>query len=463
MDGWLARFLIFLVVLSSSLLTRAYFCQYYEKKIQQEFQRKKITAIDEQKGHLAEQTAQLLHALGKEPTSQELKVRLLCSYNYMRKLYNLPQASSLEEIDKAWLQEVYYHWWKREELKKSSAQKQTLPELLETLTDMVSDDLATPQEQRDPGAVLYPYNMLRDVLGDPRASSLEEVNTAWVDKIAHEAGLEVLIEKGHTAPTPAQKKLIENAIAQLELEIPVVPLAHPEEKEGASGLLGSKTYISLCKDLDLDTRLSTLYHELGHIQHKDIEHSTAVRLGNETISSIRTEKHFAADLKDIHNYLELGWKVVPSLQNTTVGRHLYKVLDYDNPQSPASMVRKKLGALWNPPKDNEAREESGYHREREERADLFALRHLYKQGYVSAILASIWEYGMSDLSYRDKPYVIAQGEVNHPSDVERALYMIGFLVAHGVAVPRQLYDWETQGTCTPAEEAQKAWVGQGQM
>jgi hypothetical protein len=233
--------------------------------------------------------------------------------------------------------------------------------------------------------------------------------------------------------------------------MPAVILSYPEEKGGLTSLLGGrKLVLSLCKNPDLDTRLHILYHELGHIKHNDLARDLAIGAGTKTISDARAEKGFAADVKDIQHYLQLGWTAIPSLQKTSLGKYLYKLLHYDDPESEAKELIEKGHGLWIPPRDDEEKEEFGYIREVEERADLFALRELYKRGRIDTILTVIDDY----LHIRDRPSVVY--EEPQPSDVERALYTIGFLVAHNVHVPQVLYEWETKGMCTPAEEEHTA-------
>jgi hypothetical protein len=423
------RLLVFLLVLLVTGWMQARSCQEYLQGMQYLF-----SSLDELKSYLVLEVVSFMSLVAENPTDRSFEEELLCNYNYMRKLSNLSQVSSIEEIDKAWVQEEDYQRWIKKELKvKRDA---PLSELLQILATQASNNLEHPEREKDPSLVLYPYNRLRELLSEPRISSVAEVDRAWLEEIDNEVALAAGIEQGHMRPTPAQKKLIEDEIARLKLEISVVPLAYSLEKGGQTGLINKKLYISLCKDLDLDTRLYILYHELGHIYQEEPE----------------AKKQWALDIKDIDHYLQLGWKTIPSLQKTTVGKHLYKVLDYDDPNAEAKRLLETYNALWVPPHDVQDREQVAHKLEIERLADLYMLRQLYNQSRVDPILTSIWNHGMSDFVFRYKPWVIAYGYTSHPSDIERALYALGFLVAHGVDVPKVLYEWETQGICTPAEE-----------
>jgi hypothetical protein len=425
------------------------FCQEHIRSVQQIYR-----SIDKQKSYFMELIAGFMEAVDEGTADEDVEDELLCYYNYVRKLFGLSQASSIEDIDKAWVQEEDYPDWKKSILRQfeEGAEKPMLLELTRALADRVMDNLENPKRQTDPSLVLYPYNFLRELLGVPRISSLEEIDRAWFNKAAYDADLAALIEEGHMVPTPAQKKLVDAEIERLKLAMPVIPFIHPGEEGSEVGLLGTKTFISFCKNLDLDTRLSTLYHVLGHLKHNDAATRRAVAAGMKGIGSMRNQKDFIEDVKAIKNYMQLGWEAVPSLQATVLGRHLYSLLDYGNPHSEANMLMEKYGVLWDPPKEEEEKEQLSYSREVDERADLFALRELYKQGRMSAILTLLWNHGMSDFNSRTEPDVIAGTLSHNPSDVERALYTIGFLRAQGIDVPEVLYDWETKGTCTPVEE-----------
>jgi hypothetical protein len=379
----------------------------------------------------------------EQPEWQSNPYSVLYPYNLLRELLGLPRISSVQEIDKSWLEKVRdeemerdYQQWKETTLKTMSALTQ--PKIMSELAAYASKGLEQPEWQSNPYLVLYPYNLLRELLGMPHISSVQEVDKSWLEKVRDEVDIAALVEAGHVKLTPAQKKFIEDEIARLQLTVPLVLVSHTEEQMGQEGYIGTRRYLSVCKDPDLDTRLYILYHELGHIYQSDPA----------------AEEHRASDIKDIQHYLELGWQIIPALQETTVGKHLYSLLDYDNPNGKAKKLLELFHSLWFPTADDVKRKEMIAKRAEERRADLYMLQQLYKQGRMSSILTFIWDYGMSDLSFRNKPWVIAWGDMSHPSDVERALYALGFLVAQGIDVPKVLYDWQTKGICTPVEEEQ---------
>jgi hypothetical protein len=338
----------------------------------------------------------------------------------------------------------------------SETEKLTRLKLLQLLATMVSINLERPDWRSDLSRVLYPYNFLRELLDELPVASLEEIATAWLERLKYELDFDVLIEEGHTPATPIQEEFAKAEVKRLSFERPIEVFTHPAIP-GRSGPLGIKEFISFCRNPDLDTRLYILYHELGHIQHNDTANYKGVELGKKTLSAVRAEPDVIADVEDIKRYLQLGWSAIPSLQETILGKYLFEIVHYDNPTSSlysqVSELVKKPHGLWIPPADVKEQEKAAYNLEKERRADLFALRHLYKQGRMSSILTFIRDFSMSDLSYRTTPWIIAVGATDHPSDVERALYAIGFLIAQGVDVPKVLREWEMEGTCTPAEES----------
>jgi hypothetical protein len=330
--------------------------------------------------------------------------------------------------------------------------------MMSVLAADVSKGLEQPKWQSDLSLVLYPYNLLSELLGLPPIFSVLEIDKDWFEEVREEVDIAALVEDGYVRPTPAQKKFIEDEIARLQLTVPMVLLTHPEEKGGKAGIIGGiggKHYLVVCKDPDIDTRLRILYHELGHIQHQDGAHSEEISEGKKTIADLTAEHDFVSDIKYIEYYLQLGWKAIPSLQQTRLGKHLYKVMGYGDPKEKMNLEKllKRYHALWQPPVNAKEREAIAYDRGTERRADLYMLRQLYKQDRLDPILTFIRHYGMTGSTFsRAQPWVIAQGDISHPSDVERALYALGFLVAQGIDVPKVLYEWETKGTCPPIEE-----------
>lgn len=85
-------------------------------------------------------------------------------------------------------------------------------------------------------------------------------------------------------------------------------------------------------------------------------------------------------------------------------------------------------------------------RSQEQAADLFACHHLLEQNKIDAILSSISKFTFSE-EFRSEPLIVAKSGNSHPSDVERALYMLGFLAYHLPNVVEVVESWEDTGKC----------------
>ena len=111
--------------------------------------------------------------------------------------------------------------------------------------------------------------------------------------------------------------------------------------------------------------------------------------------------------------------------------------------------------------DEKNSQEYTFRRVKEKRADLFALEHLVKQGLINPILDFV--YYLTSQRFEDwtslmllhlpgMPFTINIGMIDeHPSHIERALYCLGFLAAHGVDINKALRDYEAHGTCVDGE------------
>ena len=189
-------------------------------------------------------------------------------------------------------------------------------------------------------------------------------------------------------------------------------------------------FIVLCSIPDLDQRLTTVYHELGHIVHHDSQENVEIENDSHRIQERIESADFSEDLKHIQDYLEKGKLAFD--ETTHVGKIILETLKTNPP-------------LWLPPKTPEAYKKMFYLRGQEQRADLFLLEQLLKQNKLSSIVRKIDDYGTSN-------YVTVNGEEDkHPSDLERALYMAGFLLDHHIQLNKFIKESESNGICIDAE------------
>lgn len=346
-----------------------------------------------------------------------------------------------------------YKTWKQELLKELSKPDFTFFDWLGTVSYQANYGLTRPDPSLEPNRVLYPYNFLRELFGQASVSSLEEVDRSWLKEVMAEAELDLIIRQKGETPTAKQKELVDEGVRLVGLKQQVRAISSIEPFQGQAITYGGyqasdplASYITMCKTPDLDSRLIVLYHEIGHIIHGDAQHSKSTSEGYR--EQFLHKPEVQSDQKEIKHYLELGMHALSSLSHTRIGKILLQALAEPGTKE----VLKRYGYFWIPPENEEDKRQGLYGRTTEQRADLFALRQLLKLGEISPMLNFI-----TILIFKDELSIIRKGSYYvHPSDVERAIYIIGFLAAHGFNVAALISAWEKQGTCRSNEEVNYA-------
>jgi hypothetical protein len=400
------------------------------------WQREGVTALDAQVSKLIEGVNRDLNQLAHNPQDEYYKKETLYGYNFLRELLHESPALSLAEIDKRWLTELDYNLWKeskRAQLQKSF--KTTLVQQVGILTEDIEYDLnrlaQNPSELYKREA-LYDYNFLRELLHLSPASSVDEIDKTWASEVAEEVNPYGTMDlHGYGVPLSGQKELIDQARKLLDIQEEIAVFSFPSMIGGASGTIKGKPYIALCRTPDLDGHLYTIYHELGHIVHHDSQNTGLMLAGSKSPQEFLDDPEFKADIDRITRYLELGKKALDT--STDVGKRIHAILA-------------QHATLWNPPADPQKYKEMLVERGQEERADLFALDKLFEQKNIGPLLTTIDEWSSSN-------YIVAEGAQDpHPSSIERALYIAGFLVDKGIDVNAALREWEHEGMCIPSGE-----------
>ncbi len=205
--------------------------------------------------------------------------------------------------------------------------------------------------------------------------------------------------------------------------------------------------------------LASLYHEMGHIAHQNgrldekvngrlffnrevqehqeklrhiqkfvkslgfghvFKHVAGSALEDQVYTALLNRSDFKADLERIDEFRRVGSNF---LMNVSSQLALAQILLPD------------LNAvLWDEPDCQMCRNKMIYKRGKEKRADLFAIDKLWHNDRLDVIIANIYLHGY--LGYK-----AARSDI-HPSGAERALFMIGFLVAHGVDVLAYMHQFE---------------------
>lgn len=271
-------------------------------------------------------------------------------------------------------------------------------------------------------------------------------------------------------------------------------------KEPNSDYFNQKNKINVTRLPNLDQRLFILYHEFGHAMNHDAFNGIAIRDGKKNYDDF-----FINDPRILHidHYTQLGIKLIDS--SSSIGSVIKNVLSELKLRPLMNIIQALIAPIaipagyiyylvkgnksihdstfcyilkefvkefhssgssktpfWIPPTNTMALSKYTYLRNTEKCADLFALEHLYEQNFIHAILRWV-EYLVScgkdhnELCPPDQQYVISANQNNdgtqdeHPSHIERALYALGFLAAHGIDINKALRDYEVHGQCVDGE------------
>ncbi len=180
-------------------------------------------------------------------------------------------------------------------------------------------------------------------------------------------------------------------------------------------------------------KIAALYHEMGHIHHKDSlkgernlkkNHVSLYTLNNlkkhdedefKRYTALLEETEFAQDLARIAGYVEKARTFFKSYgAKTIVGTYVARFLAQGKP-------------LWNSPSCPVCLQEKRYKRGKESRADLFAADKMWLNGQIDVIVAILYLHAASSRRTAG-PYDI------HPSGIERALMFIGFLLGRALTL-----------------------------
>jgi hypothetical protein len=303
--------------------------------------------------------------------------------------------------------------------------------------------------QENPGdrllerVVLNAYNYLRELYNRPFIASLDELDEQWFRQKAREFAYEKLAQS-----TLAQKRLVREAQKRLGLkkDILVKSSGRSEDARASwSPYARGLPVLIMGTEPDLDTRLFSTYHELGHIAHNDGVNEFLVEDGEKTFQGIMADPEFKRDVNRIEYYKELGKKAFN--KSTRIGKRINTILNqYD--------------MFWVQPLSGKIRPHVQYELDKERRADLFALDKFYGLKKITTILNMIYRHASGTrrsfyLKGGEHPIVLDTAkypELNHPADFERALYMAGFLVDKGIDINAAFREWENRGVCIDAEK-----------
>ena len=257
-----------------------------------------------------------------------------------------------------------------------------------------------------------------------------------------------LVEKNKEfdLPTIAQTELTREAQILMDLLDERAILSKP--------LVGECTsqYIAVAQTVDLDKMLYGIYHELGHIKNGDTEGGVYTWdfngehfIPGQTISSFSQDHpKLSAYLNQVKEYVDIAKAKLDKTSQT--GKMLINEIQ-------------KTSTFWNPPQDPKQYVDSAIGRAQESRADLFAVEQLFEQKRLNPKRLDPIMFQIRDYGTNDKDYLIIERskviEDVHPSFLERAFYMAGYLFSKGVDVNKELRHWENFGKCTDVRRKYK--------
>jgi ABC-type transporter lipoprotein component MlaA len=148
--------------------------------------------IEVAKTSMSESVAKTLEELGIKPNSAYHREQILFSYNALRELYGQPLASSIEDIDKNWLDLVYYEHRKEVKVREwkqngyTTRNKQVADLLLSTHTLLFVLGRNPVVDSYIQSQALFSYNFLREAFNQPQVTSVSEVDRTWLMLVEYE-------------------------------------------------------------------------------------------------------------------------------------------------------------------------------------------------------------------------------------------------------------------------------------
>lgn len=225
----------------------------------------------------------------------------------------------------------------------------------------------------------------------------------------------------------------------------------------------SADIIDVSDNRDVDYSTFVLWHELGHAVHRDVSHKFSASVKKDkNYEEFLNDPLFVKDMKKVAYYTRSGMEVLDD--SSELGK---KIRDAVAKAQDQRQLAQDENPFWIRPVLPHLLKYYSYMRGTEQRADLFACRQLFNRGLINAIMRFVESLIDIEKNPGGEVYAVSESfygfvQDEHPSDLERAVYIIGFLAAHGVDVNAALRDFEVRGTCVDAEnlQAMLAYINQ---
>jgi len=394
---------------------------------------------------------------------------LLNSYNFLRNQEGLPLAGSEKDIDPIWLVSLGQKLWENDASKKAILSWGDTVEGMLVLLNYIQGGL------HNPASFFYAfnaYNFLRQKIGKPPAFSMVDIKPVYLDALAksfknivHSSKIKA---RGYDQPTESQQKQIEEEAIKVfgpDLGKKVVAASIDQAEYMHQAYATTESYlgqtvplVALCKTFDYYQRLATLYHELGHVA----QHAKILDPASLETDAQRFEEYVKVGVSALDSSTDIGKWINFLLQQN--GGFIYKYVIL-----PLRSGEKALIDLWSKIFGDNALSyinKQLVSRKNEMQADIFAMDKLYEQNRLEPLLAGLVAFATADELFVDySNFVALQAHIlgrawqdfskelsTHPTDLERALAIAGFLKSKGLDVNAMLKKWENEGTCLPAEK-----------
>lgn len=341
-----------------------------------------------------------------------------------------------------------YEQWKETKIKQWGNDSSFIPNIQELLFQAGTKDQSREEllQQCDKPTALYAYNLLREKLEKSTIQSTGEIDEKWIIKTAKQLGSiavkEELNQQGTFTlvdPEPWQKTIINEARknANITNDQVIYCVKFPfDTQENMSFYVdqmsgANSTILMIAYMYNLDELLFHIYHELGHVKNNDtdpikIRKKQYPAFEEEYYTTNNTIENFSKDFPKTNAHLELIRNYVDSAKkelnsSSDIGKRILSNIS-------------NIVQFWNAPNTAEQYIKTAIGRAIESRADLFACEHLFKQNKLDTLLYFIRAMGTAD-------YVISDYD-EHPSHVERGLYIAGYLISKGIDINKALHEFE---------------------
>ncbi len=339
------------------------------------------------------------------------------AYNLLRELHRIPLALSSSKIDRVWVEQIGYRSFKAY---LDSAYVQYLNNEFRSKKLFMILQLEHWHnqlvKQHDEYAVIllkvykrYTYRYFCELHGQRPQVSDTGLTASWI-ALAKKKTIVAALKEKYKPLTGAMLAQAQKVQRECGIRKEIIYLRYNELR---TGLIEGIHYMTVQEEKPY-FRLFALYHEMAHIVHNDLNDNSS------TYQTRMQHPSYKGDIARISRFIELGKHSIP--QKTQLGAYL-------------EQVKHQYATFWSKPKDLRVYQTMLYIRAKEQRADLYALEKLAQKRRYDVLIEVVYHFGMSS-------FIVAQEANDHPSNIERAFYMLGYLASRGVNIQDLALNYE---------------------